>query len=573
MNLPVSCDHPIAQPISYPRNNPPFVPSVTVLPEGQNLLVFASSEVANEAARWYSNSNSRLFCFNLLASNNWQNANFAEVVKLAIDLTVLRYRQGQVQSALDGLAQAVQEILVLYTSLQIVSYPELQRRSTPQQQESAKNNVNIFRDIQAAINGMYAQMGVAAYPAPQMAAPVPPMGRNMGGVAGMAGMVPVSTHPAAAGLSQTQAPMMPQSNRPQRFPSSQVTPVSGTPQPATQSATAASPNKGKDFAANFVVGEVEKMDREQHTIIYFGKKYEIPTSPIRRQMEEAVETHENLLTADDIESSPFVNLTAPVATPSLEELMVDLRARYMAQYQDTVKVYSSMGTLIIPVISTTDLKPVFKKLTQSRTFQDICNTLLEAIELCGKDKVAKRATLTYISQIDRELTRLLNEFLVYQCGLTDRVTSFVEDSINIGKYLNDTYGPVYNKSLSQFEMLLTGTLFNISTQYSDNNGDSSYFEKNDIPEGVFNDQFGINYHLTYLSATHRELGYNVSDTRAKRLTSQSAPMLHRLITALLAQQAKSVVRPLRMVVFTADDHRFQVFPMIKEPGVFNLIEV
>lgn len=156
MSLLYSSDHPMVPLTQYDPMVPPYIPSVTVMPQAAHLLPMVSSAVANEAALKATFSASRMYCYNMLVDQYWRNANFAEVVKLTLDLLYLKYSIKKIYSNMEtGISECAKEILTLYTSNLVFQYPELKSISTPQVLDAAAQNVPAFNNIKQEIISMY----------------------------------------------------------------------------------------------------------------------------------------------------------------------------------------------------------------------------------------------------------------------------------------------------------------------------------------------------------------------------------------------------------------------------------
>lgn len=568
--LPVSIDQLITQPVQYHRNAPPFVFEYTnLLPEAYPLVVFASADVANEASRYAQNSVTRLFCFNLLASNNYNNEFFAEAVRMSLNLAILKHRQGEAASPYDALPQAVSQILSLYASALALNYPEVTARLAPQQVEAIRSNVQVYNSLRAAMDSMYQAAAVPPYQPSGMISRQPQMP--------MVSRGSVASHPAG------QTSMAPLVRQPMGTPPSAY---SGRP---AVTPPAAPPPQAPSVPKNILEGEIEKMDRDAHTVIYFGKKVPTATSVLREQFQSAIEKQEGYGWAENFDQlldQPFINLHDVKISPSLDELVMDIQMKCLLKAEEPVRIYSMQGTVVQPVISSVDLAPVFKRLVQSTNFTDMANILNEEVEKAKADKSLLRATLTYVSQLDKELTKLMNDFLLYQCGLNNppvEITSFVEDAPNVGRFLNEKYKGQFNNAFQRFQTAASRELFKMSKQAAVPTKEGEEIPSllsdepvvevlDDLPEGAYYDQYGIRYHIVFITATSQELGYKTSTKNAK-LVTESTPMLHRLLTAIQTQNQLARRFPMRQLLITADGRRYAFFPVVSKQGQFNLLEV
>lgn len=576
MQLPFSVDHPHTPITQYSNSSPPYVPNVMLLPEAQTLLVPAASMVANDAAFLASTSPARMFCYNLLSSSGWQNTAFSDVVKLACDSSVLKARSGMTNTPASALHDAVNEVLALYTSSLIMSYPALAQQMHPDQVASAHSNSTMYQMLLSHVESLYAQS------APYTTAQHRFAGVQVGHQSQMPGRSavpamhvqsrhgavnrPAAAHGAASGMiqsrNQVQANVETVENN--RFP---------TPgqRKAVQAAQVAETPK---VNPKILTGDIEKMDREAHSIVYFGKKFELPTAPLRRNMEESVEKHEAAAKAAEHVTLPLIG-ESWFAEASLDELVATTRANRTKEIKNGLGIFLNYGFVVTPVISPISMDKVFSKLSQSNNFADIGRILNEAIEAAGSsDQEQLRLTLCYVSQIDRFLTKVLNDFLGTIATSTNSlpavsVDSFVEDAGKITRYLNEKFNGRFNNAYSAYQQQVTDHLF----KHAHANGSETDAIANlhDYITEAYWDNLVLAYSVIYISASSQELGYLVGGEQ-KEITSASTPMLHRLIAATQKTHSKDIV-PSHHVIVTADDMRFKMMPVAAEPNVFLLKEI
>jgi len=561
--LAFSVDHPHDAPIQYPVSNPPFVPTLTLLLEAQPLLVSACALIANEAGYMSGQSAARMYCYNTLSSNNWQNTAFADVVKIVCDFAVLKYRIGEAQAPAMALTDAVQDSLTMYASFLVMSYPELAQLIPREQLAVCTNNYAVFQDLQMQMDALYGvqpqqyqqtrQTNMSGRGQPPIQNQRLQMGR-----AHVNAVQPV-TNNAARGAYQGRGAATNQSVPKSRYPG---TPSAKTNQPETPV------NKEAKVDQSFITGEIENMKRDAHSIVYFGKKYEVPTSPLRRKLEEAAETHENLADSKLETASPFISNTW-LAESSLDELIASTRVHRAEQPDIGLAVYVSYGMVVTPIISAMPLKETFSLLSKATNFSNTASILTGQLMKIS-DKEELRKVLAYVSQIDRILTRLLNDFLQHMVsGLKMRVSSFIEDAPALTSYLNTQYNGEYNNLYTDYQRLILACLFKHTLAESDPNDSVAHL--NDYSDNVLWENMVVSYSITYISASSQELGYS-AETGLKRISPEATPMLHRLIKAVQKTHEKGM-SPSHHLIITSDDARFMFYAVGgKEPG-FALREI
>lgn len=540
--LPVPCDYPVVALQSFNSNNPPYVPQVPLLPEGQALLVYASSAIANEVSARAQQTQARMFCYNMLSSDAWANAAFADVVKLTCDSAILKQRTGRAHTAAAVLVEAASEVLSLYTSMLVISYPDLARMLSPETVNAAVANHRIFVDLTNDTQTLYQQ----AAPYQQ---PPPPQSRFPMRNAIQRAPEAFSNPAGGSLLTSNRNPATARSVGPAAIPAAK---------PATQ------PTPATETAA-VIKGDIENMDRAAHSIVYFGKEFAVPTSPLRRKFEEAVETHE-ALAANDAEISVFVN---PIlsAELSLDELVAVTMANWASKSKDGLAIYRSGGLVATPIIASIPMDECFIQLSKATTFAAVAATLNTTVTKV-EDRDLLRQTLFYVKQIDRVLTRILNDFLQRMTDLNRlQITSFIEDAPGLSQYLNEKFKSKYNQLYIDYQKRILCSLFAHTKSAND-----AISVMTDYLEADHCDNLMLAYALTYISATAAELGYDV-DSKPKTITAASSPMLRRLVEALSTYDAKRDDPPHHMVIL-ADGTRYMLYQVADGQKVeYTLVEV
>lgn len=555
--LPVPFDRPNTQPLQYPLNSPPFVPDVQIVPEAEPLLVAMCAIVANEAAAVSSQSLPRMFCFNILSSNGWANTSFAEVVATACNRSVMMARQGMANSPGEAMRSAAAEVLVLYASHLVMSFSELAQMLPPEIVNSAAQNASVYQETLAAVASMLAQN--QAYPMVQQrmlgrsAAPPLVMGRNRTN----------PTHPVTN--SAAKSLYVPTSVEPTRLGALPARVPAGKTSPPAQ-APAAPQQAPVDSSS--LIGEIESMNRDQHSIVYFGQKHPMPTSPLRRKLEEAAETYEEI-------AKNNIDLAVPVieqkwlAERSLDELIATVRVRRAEMEDQSLAVYVNYGMVVTPIISPLDTKETFLLLSKAGTFAAVAETLANAI-IKVTDKAQLRQTLSYVSQIDRILTKLLNDFLMYQLEKNMDVDSFIEDAPKLTGYLNEKYKGQVNNLYTGYQTRVLQHLFKHTLAENPSNDMIAQLNEYSDSETPVWDNMVVSYSVTFINATSQELGYNVSK-KPRNLTASQAPMLHRLMSAIQKVHTRTVV-PTHHLIVTSDDARWAVYNVGNDPANFVVKE-
>lgn len=560
MPLPYPDHELLSQPVQYPNNNPPYVPRVELLHEAESLLTAASAAVANEASYMSGQSGPRVFCYNMLSDMNWANNAFADVVKMVCDTAVLMFRDGQYGSPHLALNSAVKETLTLFTSMLIVTHPDLMRSMAPEHVRAAEDNFRVYEDRISALGALYnrgapVRPGYGGRPGNP---PVAPAVRSYG--ARPPAVRPTAlAHPGGGGA--TPPARAPQQSRVQRDQAKTEAPAS---------------DKKVEEKVTHITGEIEKMDRDAHSIIYFGQKYKVPTPPLRRRFEEAVE-HQEAAAERKKPSETHYDKTV-LAGSSLGEIGVMARGRYLSKFADGLDIFSTVGLVAHPVLSVESLDVLRNKLKACGTFADL-GTVLSRYAQEAPSGAGLRIALDAVSQIDRVLTGIVNDFLANSLSLPKvRVTSFVEDAPSLGKYLSDKYNGMYNKAYTNYQRDVMEELFLDLAGVGQVDLGEAAGEPVDVYASVGDTggwhsmQLTVAYNLLYVTATAAELGYTIEGA-PKRMTPEGTPLLHRLIKAVRAQSSLLNIRTSQILLVTSDGARYAIHRSYEDGDVYNAVEV
>lgn len=575
--LPFSSDHPHTPPVQYSQHNPPYVPQVEMLPEGQPMLVLASSIVANEAGFSAGQSTARMYVYNMLSSNAWANTAFAEVVKLACDYSIVKQRMGQAHTPSSILIETAREALSLYVSKVIMETPPLQQLMSQDHIAAAANNHRIYYDVISAISAMYAQSAPYQPPQARFGARVPgtmaPTG-SMRGMSNPAAQAAVS-NPAAQGMimgrNQTPAQPVQPSNLGSRYPipgtrSIKIDPSSST-QKIEEKPKAVEVIQPTSLTSSPTINKgIETMDRDQHAIAYFGKSYEAPVEKLRVNMEEAIAKTEVAIENIPKFEESFKREETWVSGSCLDDLIYNILAKNSTPEDYGVSVYQCTGVVMHPIFSSSPMK-ILERLKGSETFANMSRILFEYLDEI-KDPQEKRKALIFVSQIDRILTKVVLTFLkTTLANSKTEITSFVEDAINLGKYLPDQFGPKYNVAYNNFQRICARVLFKYPSELQ-----TTTEAINEQWSDVANvGSVAVLYTVTLISMSAAEIGYDVG-TSQKRVSVKQTPMLYRLLETAYSYENKAAAA-MHHILMTSDGFRYYIARVADEEGVFVISEV
>ena len=132
-------------------STPPFIPNVGCPPQLQYMIPHIATEVANEAAAKSMMHCGRVFTYNQLSANNFNNSEFAMAVATSIDLLVLGLTKNIYRAAEEGYKDAVSKTLGALTSLNIANNQQLQQVVPPEVLNDVNVNINVFSQMQQEV--------------------------------------------------------------------------------------------------------------------------------------------------------------------------------------------------------------------------------------------------------------------------------------------------------------------------------------------------------------------------------------------------------------------------------------
>lgn len=550
--LQFSTEYPILPITQFGYSNPPFVPNIPLLREGNEILVPVCSIVANDAGISANKSPGRMYCYNLLSSQGWRNEAFAEVVKDAVDIAILRARSHGGQP---DIHDAVTQVLAFFTSNLILSIPELASAVSPKQVASSASNRQLYLEIKGQIEMMYAQENTG-YRGQAMGHPaISNTMQNRNQVQNRA-----ISHPGAAGLLQKTPVQV--TSVPSRFQKA----ITVEQKQNTAQATALATD------ALLLEGDIENMDREQHSIVYFGKEHRIPTAPIRRQFEEAIELNEEI-----------ANLSAELETDqkdknwlagcSLDELITVAMVSCLQPVDKRPMVSVRHGIAATAIVCKENLDDLFLKLRAVSTFTEVARVLQHYPTEKPREMEATKAILAGVVQLDRVLTEILNDFLENViAGETEKTahsTSFIEDAEGIPSYLNQRFSTKYHAVYNEYQRVVLKELFQhtrIGNDPHDELVDICSYGSEVYVENIFR-----TYSITFVNATSQELGYRVTGEK-QEITKARTPMMNRLVTAIeKANEARISVT--NRLLITLDGARYGIYRSMSGNRGFEIKEL
>lgn len=537
--------------ISYPQTpiqqyqlaSPPYVPQVLLLPQGKQIVVPVCALLANAAGTTAAQTPARMYCYNVISSNGWQNTAFAELVKLACDLAVLLAAQTG-SSPGTQMHEAVSLALTLYTSSLASASPQVMNSIDRNLAQNIMSNISALSAYQAQIASLYGNGNYGGHQAAHHG--------HQAVHGGNRHMHPVqaapSANPAVAGLGvqkQTTAPVR---------QGRKTTAATEEPKPIM-----------------VMTAEIENMNRDAHAIPYFSKRVKQHTAPLRRALEESVEKHEVLADMKEMAASPYV-FPNWVGERSLDEALNSVRSNVIEKMGDTFGAYLCFGIVVKPVISMSDMSDFFFRLSKASSFTDVANIITDKLAEATPEDT--RTATAICAQLDRYLTDILNNFISRRLKTSVKEplisSSFTEDVPALAKYLLEKHGSDVNSAYNTYQRCVLTYLFKYITaaNLDETMMNLLYYGENVKVEGV-----AVVHNILYLNATSQELGLKLPNKKAlNEVSAETTPLMTRLFSAVQKNIEKSGYSG-SFILLTADDRRYEVYHQVTKDLTFVIREM
>jgi hypothetical protein len=146
-----------SQPMQYPPNNPPPIPITKLPPQLGYLELPIAAMMANIAGAGAApgSSAARMYTFNRLAKNNWQNPQAAEAFKFICDYLLLGMRKGVIINPDQMLPEIVNSCMNMITAVNAVTVPQIRQHMDQRLMNNAVEIATAYTSISNEIAGMY----------------------------------------------------------------------------------------------------------------------------------------------------------------------------------------------------------------------------------------------------------------------------------------------------------------------------------------------------------------------------------------------------------------------------------
>jgi hypothetical protein len=152
MGLMFNPQQPMSQFVQWQMNAPPFMPgNIQIPPVVQPYYTAICSLVANEITGAANQHAGRMYTFNQVSSNNWQNNYFVELVTIAVDMVSMNIAKQQHPTVDQAVVDGVRQAIGLFVSMNIVEQQGLHQMLESNILQSAISNVSQMHGLKNEI--------------------------------------------------------------------------------------------------------------------------------------------------------------------------------------------------------------------------------------------------------------------------------------------------------------------------------------------------------------------------------------------------------------------------------------
>lgn len=563
--LPVSAEYPLVQYRQYDNYNPPAVPQIQIHPMCQHLLAPLASKVANMAGVLAGQNPARMFCYNLLGSNNWHNTEFNEVCKFAADLMYMLFTKQPTRTIDQYLEGAVENALRLKSSQYVAGFPELQNMCSAEVCRSSMDNLQLLPQLLSEIQYSYQQNTANTS---VTLSPMQNMQGNVGQFSNRSGAIP-------------------------SFYDGQNTGV----QLGNNQQTVSLASLQTDRFANRNPGQISVQDTQPIVNSEKSKPLKLVIDPMTTEPTRDIKfsgasyNGDNVIKLiEDIRSSSTptaIDLSVPpgniegeetkksdsikeefVLENSLEDFILTGKIYYLENQlkTGTRSFYRVFGSIANGYIATDNFENLIDRWKINKTFRSLAlaiKTDINELQI-HQDALQFNGMVVAMSQI---LTKAINNFLKFVLSTGIQIDSFIEDGEDLETYL---------------QTKLTEPQFIVFQSWQKHflmefhNSESRIYEKALF---ILPEKFNFYSMPTMISAAYipvnklQELNVNLKKGESTVVSEKQHPVIWELCRTIQFQREEFSADYSDDYIITADDERLQIFETIANGGQFIALKL
>lgn len=577
--------------VTFQDGAPPWVPNIACPPELAQWLPYIASSVLNSISATAQSNIIRCYAFNVVMMNNTQNNEYAELVKFSTDLIAHRCRTGDIQFMdMQQLNTTVQTAVTLWSSLIASHNVSLMNELDMGSANAVRDNTNMYfhwlnsfsqnqvvnrQAIPTVGNGGF-QRHIPQGNVNQWQVPQGTLGQGM--VMGGA-----SHRPAQAANKFAQgnisAKPVPQAHAVKPVagmmlgvvPASTTTPIQNavSSQPAAAPAEEPKPEENR-FTKDIVIGE-QHMDRNLHRIAYHDVFFTsgIDATSARKETSAALK---KAVVEYDMADKPKPERIRSV---SLDAILGILMAEKATDIEKPIDITMVVVDVDNTIAAADDIVAIFDKLRGSHTFSDMAAIFRNAATTTIPDTpIQKKKNIAWIAQIDRVMTREVNDWLLLTFpDHGTRIDSFMEDIIHLPAHIKSTFGDSAFRSYQTWQrdflhnlIYAIGSYEDDATEIIDEATGQALVDVNKIYKEIIQIAHGV----FYVNELAECLNYSIGKTPVE-VTMKATPVLYTLVASMV--KAAEASRVTRNFLVTADGVRYAFAKSSVDAAIFYIQEV
>jgi hypothetical protein len=580
-------DRPIFQPILVDENNPPFSINIQGLPQGTEQLVpWVTAMLINEAVSKLPQNRARLFYFNLVSNNNYQNPVFTEIVKLTIGAIYIDTHKGLYRGYDYAARELVSKVTTLYVSSLFFQYPELKSMVPPQVVNASYQNIQTFNNLKEEVAAMFNRVNnMPGVPVDHMGRPLVGMPNN-----------PMATHPNMGpgmypnnqmqpsgfmpGMYPNQVPVQQFSGNPnmgfgnqgvdirqqQFFDNSQQNSRFNRPnvqqpqQPAPQEIYQQPVKEPESLTCILTIIGGSEEEFAKTTVNFLSNNISMNNAERQELHKHSIKSLELEHAKNDSDIFGVKKYVYPscLMETSLDNAIIDGRIKQFELQNDETEdnVFRCFAIIGNPVFSTSEMDSYIEVIRNCQDFKSLTDKLkaIGSAASLQKDKKYANRILSFLNTIENTFTYFVNDFLTNRIAVTTKIESFCEDAPQLFEYLESKYGYNACEAFKKFESEAINSLL----EYIDGELKDSLIDELVLPEKLKLEIIPVNHSLTYTFLNNKELGF-VTNNKLNIIDPVVSPSLYKIATSLEKHKQEMQFTTMVDLLITADNYRYQIY--------------
>lgn len=330
----------------------------------------------------------------------------------------------------------------------------------------------------------------------------------------------------------------------------------------------------------------ENMDRKRHTIHFLGNTYSLDSVLRRPALDKSAQalaaiTPEDILAATSegaepehaAEISTQVHLT-PLVDTYLQSLIFEGRKRQLTFQNNSENrgIFRCCGSVFTPIATKESYRILLSVLAESKSFFQLSERMMKngkslTIEAqSDPEKIVETDDMAiFLTNVDRILTQHVNSFLKNELSLSISISSFTEDINDVRTYLENNYGQRYARAFDAYQSEMIGNFFVDPTTDIEDQLQSILDVNDGIPVLSY---IPVNYSLTYVEGIPEDLEIHLDDNETLMITEVTSPILFNVAKSLFEQRDTLGIRPHYDLLITQDNQVFKLYKGAMSEGCY-----